>query len=270
MISKEDAVRSLLTMFQSKEFPKQLAFSVIKRRGNDKPKPSDHWSIGNQLLMIFCGATEDARTYKQWQEVKRYVKSGSSAFGIFAPIAKKIRDKDNPDKEKVLLLGFRLLPVFRFEDTDGEPLPEYDYTPPTLPPFLDVAEKIGVKVRWKPVSRGAYGYYNLLDKGITLSSQDYFVYFHELAHAVNATYADIQKDLPKAEIVADLTAAVLCEMQQISGYQAQTYDYVRNYCHDKDDKAVIKAVMGALTEVEKIITIIMDTAAQPNADKKSA
>jgi hypothetical protein len=72
-----------------------------------------------------------------------------------------------------------------------------------------------------------------------------------LAHAVNATFAELNKDIPRAEIVADLTAAVLCEMQQISGYQAQTYDYVRHYCQDKDDKAVIKAVMGALTTLKK-------------------
>jgi antirestriction protein ArdC len=270
MISKEDAVKSLLEMFNSKDFPKQLAFTVINRRSDDKPKPSDRWSIGNQLIQLFIGQTSDARTYHQWQEVSRFVKKGSSAFPIFAPITKKVKDETDPDKDKVLLLGFKLLPVFKIEDTDGEPLPEYDYTPPKLPPFLEVAEKLGIQVKWKPINRGAYGYYSLLDKSITLGSQDYFVYFHELAHAVNATFAELNKDIPRAEIVADLTAAVLCEMQQIDGYQAQTYDYIRHYCQDKDDKAVIKAIMGALNDVEKIITIIMDTAAQSSQVKQTA
>jgi hypothetical protein len=96
---------------------------------NQTVRPLVHWKSANPTL--YGGQTSDARTYHQWQEVSRFVKKGSSAFPIFAPITKKVKDETDPDKDKVLLLGFKLLPVFKIEDTDGEPLPEYDYTPPS-------------------------------------------------------------------------------------------------------------------------------------------
>ena len=127
-----------------------------------------------------------------------------------------------------------------------------------MPPFIDVAEKLDIKVKWKPLSCAVYGYYSPRDNSITLGSKDFIVYFHELAHAVNATYADLSKDIKKAEVVAELTAAVLCEMNGISGYESQAYKYIQRFCADMEDKAVLKNIMRTLNEVEKIIGIILD------------
>lgn len=258
------AVESLLAMFKEKNFPEHLAFTIIRKRGGGDSKPSDNWSIGNLMIMAFVGRTDDARTFNQWKTVNRYVKRGSKAFNIYAPLIRKVDgNKANNDGEEFVLIGFKALPVFRIEDTDGEPVEVVDYTPQQMPPFYDVAEKLGLKVNWQAFNGRAYGWFNTNTKTITLSSQDAFIYFHELAHAVNATFADLHKDRKRAEIVADFTAAVLCELQGITGYQHQTYEYIKAYCQDKNDNAIIKSVMGVLNEVAKIVDIIIDTANEP-------
>lgn len=258
------AVENLITMFKEQSFPEKVAFTIIKKKGNVQDKPCDHWSIGNLMIMAYIGHTEDARTFKQWQAVNRYVKRGSKAFNIFAPLVRKVNNgADNDSEDDYIVLGFKALPVFRIEDTEGEAVPRADYTPPEMPPFYDVAEKLGLTVNWQAYNGRAYGCFNPGTKTITLGSEDAFIYFHELAHAVNATFTDLRKDLNRAEIVADFTAAVLCELQGISGYQYQTYEYIKCYCREKNDNAVIKAVMGILNEAAKIVDIIIDTANNP-------
>ena len=136
-----------------------------------------------------------------------------------------------------------------------------------MPPFFDVAAKLGLTVTWDAFNNMEFGSYNTRTHAITLRSKDAFIYFHELAHAVNATFADLKQDRAKAEIVADLTAAVLCELQGINGYQQQTYRYIKSYCRDRSDNGVIKAVLSVLNDVEKIVNIIIDTANKPCAGK---
>ena len=269
MLNLNEAVQNLMEMFRNQNFPEQVAFTIIKRRNTDSAaKPSDRWSLGNLLIMAFIGKTADARTYKQWQAVNRYVKRGSKAFNIFAPMTRKVKSSDTKNADdSYILIGFKPLPVFRYEDTEGEPLQKADYTPPVMPPFFDVAEKLGLSVSWEAFDNQAYGWFSPNSNSITLSSQDAFIYFHELAHAVNATFEDLKQNRQKAEIVADLTAAVLCELQGISGYQQQTYYYIQQYCQDKSDNGVIKAILNVLNDVEKIATIIIDTATKPCTDK---
>ena len=240
MLSMNEAVKNLIEMFANKSFPEQIALTIIKRRSGEDVRPCDKWSIGNQLIMLFI------------------VMKGSKAFGIYAPLVKKIVDGE--EEEQTVIVGFKVVPVFKVEDTEGEELEAVSYEPEIreMPPFIDVAEKLDIKVKWKPLSCAVYGYYSPRDNSITLGSKDFIVYFHELAHAVNATYADLSKDIKKAEVVAELTAAVLCEMNGISGYESQAYKYIQRFCADMEDKAVLKNIMRTLNEVEKIIGIILD------------
>lgn len=134
----DQAIITLLEMFKNCNFPEHVAFTIIKRKACDTAaKPSDNWSIGNILIMAFIGKTDDARTYKQWQAAHRQVKRGAKAFHIYAPVTRKVKGADSlTDKDDYILLGFRTLPVFRFEDTEGEPITTVDYTPPVMPPFF--------------------------------------------------------------------------------------------------------------------------------------
>ena len=117
---------------------------------------------------------------------------------------------------------------------------------------------MGIKVKWKPIHKNAYGYYRPWDKSITLCSQDYMVYFHELAHAVHDTIEPINNvDRNKAEIVAELSAAVLTEMLGISRYEQDAYEYIKTYTRGKKDKNVIISITNVLNTVQKVVEKII-------------
>ena len=62
----------VIKVFSQKQFPEKIAKVFIKGAG----KPMNAWSLGNQFL-VFLQESEDARGYKQWQEVGRNVKRGA-------------------------------------------------------------------------------------------------------------------------------------------------------------------------------------------------
>ena len=255
------AIHHLLDMFQSGNFPQAVAMSIIQKHEDDII-PSDKWSLGNRLLMKFQG-TEDARGFRQWQQVNRQVKKGAKAIHIFSPIMKKISDNDkkvDEEPQKPVIIGFSPLPVFRFEDTEGEDMPSFDYSPKTYPPFFDVAEKLGIEVSYKPLRNYYFGLYNSRFDKITLCSEDAITYYHELAHALdNRLNPDFQKfSKERKEIVAEFAGIVLCQLSGISGYEDQSYHYIREYCKkDKTDAAILKSIMSVLADVEKIVEKIL-------------
>ena len=268
MKNYEEAVTTLISMFERQDFPAKVAFTIIRKNSNEPTKPSDAWSITNRLIMSMAG-TDDARTYKQWLDIERYVKRGAKAFHIFAPIiAKEVVEESIPTlpKAKEKIVGFKAVPVFSIESTGGKDIETVDYTPKEIPPFLDAATKLGVKVKWKPSCKSALGWYSPFSNSITLCSQDYFVYFHELAHAVEATFADTTFDYNSSEVIAETTAAVLAEMMGISGYEHQAYQYIQNYCGDTTQKGVLSKISSVLNTVEKIINTILDTAKKSASD----
>lgn len=261
MKNYDEAVTQMLEMFSKKDFPQKMAFTIIRKATTEPVLPSDSWSLTNRLIMQSIGETLDARTYKQWQQVERYVQKGAKAFHIYAPrFSKKVDENNN---EKLELSGFMAVPVFAIEHTKGKPIEYPDYTPPVLPPLLNVAEALGIKVIWRPVSNGAFGIYNTIENKITLSCHDYSVYYHELAHAINSTFEDLSLDKDKAEIVAETTASVLSVMTGITGHEFHSYEYIKAYCEDKSQKGILSKITEILTTVEKIINIVLATLKQP-------
>ena len=253
------AVDNLMATFQSGNFPAQIALTVIRKHEGDTI-PADGWSFANRFWASLQG-TYDARGFNQWKQVGRTVKRGSKAIHIFAPSTRKITETDTngEETEKVIVTGFRPIPVFRVEDTEGEPLPMFDYKPKVYPPFFDVAEKIGVPVEYRPMRADYYGVYRPREKAIELDSQDACVYYHELAHAVHDTFADLRTiDKAKKEIVAEFAAVTMCELSGISGYQSKAYDYIKHYANAKKPETVLKKIMCVLNDVEKIVSIVLD------------
>lgn len=259
----KEAVNNLFTTFQRGDFPIQLAHSVIRKYDADII-PSDNWSLGNRALMMSANTT-DARGYKQWAEVGRNVIKGSKAIYIFAPLTKKVKDTDEvsgEEKEKIVIVGFTTVPVFRYEDTEGEDLPNFNYRPQTYPHFFDVANKLNLKVEYRPLQANYLGRYHPQLSLIQLCSWDSNVYYHELAHAVHNTFTDLTKyDRNKAEIVAEFSACVLSELSNASGgYEFQGYEYIQRYCgNEEKPEQVLKKIMSVLNEVEKVVGIVLDT-----------
>ena len=261
----QNAIDNLLSMFKSGDMPERVAFSIIKRREGVDTIPSDRWSISNQIIMWACGSL-DARGYRQWNQVNRYVKKGSSPIYILAPLLKK-KTELNPltgkEEERSVLIGFKSVPVFRYEDTDGEELPEREgYQPKELPPFWDVAEKLGIKVSYAPLYRNALGTFRPSSNSIQLYGTDAQIFFHEISHAIHNSFKPLYKlDKAVCEIVAEFSSLVLCELQGIKGYERQGIEYIADYARTTADKpeAAIRKINSILNDVEKIVNIVLDT-----------
>ena len=145
-----------------------------------------------------------------------------------------------------------------------DPLPQYDYCPAKYPNFYSVAAKLGIYVSYKPISSTALGSFSVSRNTISLSSHDEIVFLHELSHGVHSTFVDLTTyDRDKAEIVAEVAALTLAYLCGVSkGYEFQAYEYVKEYCHDNSPDAVLKKIMGVLTDVERIVQIVLDNADQ--------
>jgi len=260
----KDICRKLISMFESGQAPAIVARSVIKKK--EGSCPSDSWSIGNRILILLAD-TEDARGYRQWEEVGRYVKKGAKAFYIIVPCIKVIHEaKETTDQEteheqqvdeKKIIIRFRGVPVFRYEDTEGKPLTVSGYKPEILPPLYDVAIKMGIKVEWLPYSNKEYGYYTIDGKTIVLKSYDVPVFFHELGHAAHSQFkAQKGGQHTDQEIVAEMTAAVLAEIYGYHDYLGNCWAYIKQYSGNEPNRA-IRGIMQILTDVEKCVEIIL-------------
>jgi len=114
----KEAMDTLLKMFDEENLEK-VARAVFRSEGSSIP--ADKWSFLNRILM-YLHNTEDARGFRQWQQVGRYVKKGSKAFYIIAPVTRKITAEKNLEsgemvrEERTVLAGFKGIPVFRIED----------------------------------------------------------------------------------------------------------------------------------------------------------
>jgi len=253
-----EALNKLLSMFESGNLPPAVARTMIRRQAGDE-RPSDKWSMGNRLLMFLAG-TEDARGFNQWQEVNRKVKKGAKAFHILAPLTKtkkvKVQDSETGEEreeERRVVIGFRFIPVFRLEDTEGEPLPRVNYAPPEPPPLFDVAAKMGVKVEYVPGDGSCYGRFNPWAKHIELHTHDVKTYFHELAHAVHDTIRPLVGGQdPAQEIVAETVACTLCEVYGYTGYAWHGWQYIRSYAGGEPQQA-LRFIMKVLADVEEVL-----------------
>lgn len=270
----QEAVDNLLAMFESGQMPEAVAFNVIRKQHGVVYKPSDCWSLGNQILQMLQH-TDDARGYKQWKEVGRTVIKGRKAIHILAPMTHKVK-KTNPntglEEERVVITGFKPIPVFRYEDTEGKDLDFIpDFVPPIPPPFWDVAAKMGIKVSYMPMLGNYLGRFNMRDNTIKLCSEDAVVYFHELAHAVHHSFVDLRKcDHDVAETVAEFSAVVLAHIQGIKGYERQGWDYIKSATKSKDAPEVaLKFIMQCLSDVERVVSIILEAAENNNSNEKA-
>lgn len=250
-----ELLKDIAKMFSQKEFPATCAKALI----NAPEIPSSAWSLGNQLLMLFSG-TADARGYRQWGKVYRNVKKGSKAIYILVPMQKKITDKKT-DEDRMLTIGFRGMPVFRYEDTEGMPLKEYK--PETLPPLFHLAERNGIDIRWKNSDHGEYASIDVNSDKMTLSTEAPDTFLHELVHWYDNKNIKLKPGQDtEQETVAQLGACVLAKMY---GYNVENYtwNYIAGYVQSDSPQKVGQMCFRVLGRVQKAITAIL-------ADAKSS
>ncbi len=248
----KQTLKSILDKFKSGDIPEAVAVSMFPI----PDIPSSKWSLLNRTL-VFLSGTQDARGYRQWQHANRFVKKGSKAIYILVPFIKK-SDDGNGDESQVLL-GFGCRPVFRVEDTDGEPL---DYEQVELPqlPLIERAQDWGISVKTIPGNYRYHGYYSSGAIEIALATPEEKTFFHELSHAAHEKIKVSIKagQDPLQEIIAELSAQALCRMvrKQLADTTGNSYCYIEKY-GDKLKMNPYTACLKVMSETEKVLNLIL-------------
>jgi len=256
-----EAIDRVLAMWESGEMPAAVARTWIRPKVGDRP--SDSWSFINRLVMLANG-TEDARGFRQRQQVNRWVKKGARAFYILGPVNVRytVETEDGEEETRYRLVGFKDIPVFRYEDTEGEPLPEAaNYEPPEPPPLREVADSLGVTVEYVPrrSPTGAWGTYYPGRGHIQLRTHEVKTWFHELAHAVHGQLEQLKpRQDVRQEIIAETVAVVLCYLYDVEGFERHGLNYVRSYVGQKKDP--VRVVTGLLSTIEQVLERLLEEA----------
>ncbi len=243
---------SILERFKTGDIPEAISYSMFPI----PDVPSGKWSILNRTIMFFSG-THDARGYRQWHDVNRYVKKGSKALYILVPFIKKSENDEGQETET--LYGFGCSPVFRVEDTDGEPL---DYQQIELPqlPLMERAEQWGISVKAIPGNYFYKGYYSPERKEIALATEVECTFFHEISHCAHEKIKGALKNGqdPLQEIVAELSAQVLCRIVGKSGekYLGNSYRYIEGYA-ERLNISAYSACIRVMNETEQVLNLIL-------------
>ena len=246
-------LEKIVQLFSTTQLPGFCAKALISA----PEKPSSKWSLGNQILMLLAG-TDDARGYRQWQEAGRHVRRGSKAFYILGPIyvKKRLESADpNEDEEIEVLVGFRGIPVFGVEETEGAELPTYKPRDP--PPLLDLAERFGMRVNYLRLSAGVLGMTDYERQIITLATEDWTTFFHELAHALHRSFEPKtgHGQEPEAETIAQLVAATLARLygKPDDGF---SWAYIANQAKSSSPRQVGSLCMRVLDRAKRVLGLI--------------
>ena len=84
----------LLDLFETGNVPDAVSKVLLPARD----VPCAQWSLSNRMLCLLSG-TDDARGFRQWQEVGRHVRKGSQCLRILAPRMVKSKDKTGDNGE---------------------------------------------------------------------------------------------------------------------------------------------------------------------------
>ena len=262
----EVAERIVDAFRQPDRLPAALA-PVFIHRADDVP--CRKWSFHNQLLVALSG-TIDARGIKQWNSVGRKVKKGSQALWILAPCTKKVTetDENNQERERYIVYGFRSVPVFAVEDTEGEPLPDSGGEQRKFLeqlPLLHVAEAWDIHVNTFSHQHGdPLGYYRYAGTGsqaIMLGVENAATFCHELVHAADRRLTNLKGDKWHKEIVAELGGAILLECLGMhhDADLGGAFQYIERYARDAKLDTV-RACIQVLDRVCHCVQHILESA----------
>jgi len=253
----EKALAAVVAKFVAGDLSPIVEIARIQPQGG---MPSEKWTLSNRVLAYIQTGDLDCRGFRQWQSVGRYVKPGSHAAFILAPILIPYTDPDTGE-ERVTLKGFKAVAVFGVDDTEGKDLPKVDYAPRELPPLANVAKRLGVRVDYMPLPSDRLGSCATDGSRIRLGSQDPQVFFHELAHAAQSRIDGKLKGGQDAgqEVVAELSAAVL---SQLYGFDrtGNAWSYIAAYADP------LPAIIKALATVEKVLALLLGDEAPPHSN----
>jgi len=262
MTTTENAKKLLSDLVEKLDTQTIAAFCRKRLFASEADLPMNKWSRLNQFSAFLAG-TSDARGVNQWRAVGRWPRKGSHAFHILVPMFRTVtndrpiqeQDVEQIADEKQILSGFRCMPVFRVEDTEGR---ELDYQialkafDPSRFPLYQLSVKMGVTIR-AGLTRDAYGYFAPDEKAIILGTDDPTTYFHELSHAIDNALPNKNEDYNFNEVVAELSSCFLCSLYNLPHHEEHTKAYIESY---SGKSPVAFQIMKAVDRVLEIYAFI--------------
>ena len=173
-------------------------------------------------------------------------------------IPRFVKQENDDGEEETLLSGFMTKPVFRIEDTEGDQLNYEKMELPALP-LIERAKEWDISVKAIPGNYRYLGYFSQKKNEIALATPEEAVFFHELSHAAHARLLGQLKDGQdwKQEIVAELSAAVLCKIiGKTSKHLGNSYRYIEHYAQ-KADLSPIQGCLQVMRDIEKVLQFIL-------------
>ncbi|TCN18409.1 ArdC-like ssDNA-binding domain-containing protein [Mesobacillus foraminis] len=255
----------------------------------------------NNLMMIYMQNPQ--ATYvagmKTWNSLGRKVIKGEKSLKILAPIQKKFKEEkeNNAGKKEVeevtRIVGFKAVPVFDVQQTEGAPLPLNPVVPDKVEPS-DFAKKIYEHLKEKmneelPVMektlerKGLYGFYSPSEHSITIN-QDHDItnklttliheYAHSIFHSPDGKYKDSGKDVKETQ--AESFAYLTCKYFGLDSSRF-TFPYLASYASNSDQlllkhqDEIQKETNRLITKIENLILekeIVFDVPVRELADQQ--
>jgi len=250
------ALDTVVAKFRSGDLSPVVQIARIHRDPADDC-PMAHWSFGNIILAYVQTGSLDCRGYNQWTQVGRHVTKGAAAAFILAPQTVHKKQDGKPmlddDGQPVTFTYYKPIPVHPDTNTEGDPLPKFDYTPDELPPLADLAAKMGIDVQWTPLPPDRLGSASADGKSIKVGTHDVKTWFHELAHAIHAHIEGGLKGGQRVdqETVAEFTATVLMWMYGYGDRTGNAWQYISHY--SKDPITAIAQALGTVSQVLQVL-----------------
>ena len=256
----------ILEAFENGSVPKALA-RIFICRGTDGP--SEAWSWRNRLLVALRGHY-DARGFRQWKQVGRSVKKGSKAIYILGPCKAKVtveeEAEDGEEKLEERVVGFTPIPVFGYQQTEGEPLAGEE----EAAEFIDALPLVEVARAWEldVITYAAPGSPKLgFYRGgqlIALGVENISVWAHELIHAADHRLGTLTHGPGQRldnEVVAELGGTVLleclgCETESDRG---GAFEYLKTYA-EQHGRELLSVCTEFLERTCKCVAFLLDTA----------
>ncbi|MDN5767420.1 MAG: ImmA/IrrE family metallo-endopeptidase [Humibacillus sp.] len=247
----------------------------------------NRWSMNNRLLavmqMVQRGEPLEGlhlMGFRQWEGQNRQVRKGEKAVWILAPVKRRIREEDEAGEtsDRVIVSGFKPVPVFNVSQTQGEPLPESPMRPPagevtpgTLEGLRSRVGEAGYSYEEKRIpgcdpesGRGTLGYTDPATKEIVVDArlspaQKASTIAHELGHVhcghVDGDYEDYRQHRGRMETEAEMTAYMVNRGRGMGKDSAEAFapGYIASW--SKGDPAVMA---GAMSTATKAFNTIMD------------
>ena len=248
----EEVTKGLIHLFECGDVPAALA-KVFIRRTDDVP--CYKWSWSNQLIAAIHGHN-DARGFRQWESVGRYVRKGEKGFRILVPLYKRVTD-ETTGKDENILYGFKDSVVFGYAQTDGKPLERDHATQQFIEtlPLVNVARAWGLSVGvFNGAGADMYGFYKK-GIGIGLGVKDLQTWCHELIHASEDRLRGVRGGQHQdQEIVAELGGAVLLKMMGLDHAVdlGGTWNYIQHY-----SKNPVSACMTFINRICGAVNLIL-------------